>query len=225
MNKKKFCTLAIMVVLLCLPGTQVWADYVSTFDTGTEGWASVSGAFSWSSSFGNPAGSIQITNSVSAYHLNQLYWSPTSWQGNWSSFINGSVSFDVYLESAQPPQTNDSAQVLIYFLQGPGVSQNPTNWVNSAVVPITVGAWNTITFAIDPAQFTSSNGDTLQAILANLNYLNIIILADMGGVPQPTMVTHLDNVSITSSVPEPSTMLLLASGLFGLIGFRRKFRK
>ena len=45
--------------------------------------------------------------------------------------------------------------------------------------------------------------------------------AGMGGIYQ------FDNLCITAAkpVPEPATMLLLASGLVGLVGFRRRFKK
>jgi len=36
---------------------------------------------------------------------------------------------------------------------------------------------------------------------------------------------QLDNIRIFTEVPVPSTLLLFGSGLFGLIGMRRRFKK
>ncbi|MCU4137855.1 MAG: hypothetical protein MW689_001426 [Thermodesulfobacteria bacterium] len=36
---------------------------------------------------------------------------------------------------------------------------------------------------------------------------------------------HLDNIRILTEVPIPSTLLLLGSGLFGLVGMRKRFKK
>ena len=36
---------------------------------------------------------------------------------------------------------------------------------------------------------------------------------------------QLDNIRILTEVPIPSTLLLLGSGLFGLVGMRKRFKK
>jgi hypothetical protein len=51
------------------------------------------------------------------------------------------------------------------------------------------------------------------------------------GAPDPSQILlydssyDADNVFTTAPIPEPATILLLGSGLLGLLGFRRKFRK
>jgi hypothetical protein len=187
------------------------ATLLSSFDSGGEGWTGIDPSTSdwngsWVSSGGNPGGYYQ------GYEPNALggvgYWiSPDTWDGDWSAYIGGTLSYDINILQAGGSYFA-SQDVRIYsgsdFVYWSGLPNNlPTN------------QWNTIEVPLIASTFTGSD---FNAIMNNVTALWI-----RGELITGSEREGLDNVRV-DPVPLPTAILLLGSGLIGCVGLRRKFK-
>jgi hypothetical protein len=153
---------------------------------------------------------ISTATSVSAaiYQLLESGGSPRVWSR--AEFdLNGQVLLYTYTSAATPGQEGDADAMTFYRSAVPGALQK---------VRITAsGGMNSL---------WGSGG--FQAIIDPLIEIDPDARLDINGIPTP--YTQLFSLEFSegffpASVPVPATMLLLGSGLLGLVGLRRRFKR
>jgi len=97
---------------------------------------------------------------------------------------------------------------LVMYATEPGLD-NPPTALTSLDLPL---------FPLDPAEFNYTHGFGLSlTYYVDIDGYLLEVPLYLGG--------EITGSAFSASVPEPSTMLLFGSGLLGLWGFRKKFRK
>ena len=206
--RKVFKILFIVLSLFFFfSSSRVLASFVSTFDAGDEGWRFANDVkLLWQSSGGNPGGFLQGNDK--GYGKVWYYVSPSSWSGDWSQYINGTLSFDLKLINTGGGQHFEADEVIIYGNNDKKLiwnGQHPTK------------EWTHYNITLNEATFNVTE-DYFMDVISNVKELWI-----RGEYTDNLDIEGLDNV-IIKPVPIPSSIWLLGSVLIGMVLERQQKR-
>jgi len=220
---KCMCKYAVMLFVVSIGSfAQGETSLVSNFDTGLDGWGVVdlyddsSNLFSnpptvvatyqpsWNASGGNPGGFISMSEPSGNWWM---FSASSSFIGDKSSYFDG--TFDYSLKCNPQAYPGSAAAVVLvgssdtlYF----NTNEPQQNWTDYSV-PLSPSGWklNDWENGLEPS--TSQ----MQSVLASLNAIYI-----SGDWITGFETTGLDSVCL-ASIPEPSTLALLATGIVSVL--------
>jgi hypothetical protein len=148
-------------------------------------------------------------------------------ESQWTGNFTGVQAIDMDVNNFGP----DSLSLRLLFVNFPpgGPPPGPTDiaWTLAPIVVPSGSGWTHISFDLSPLNLFAPFG-TVAGALSDVNELRLFhnVAARFGGpgVGSEPVTARLgvDNIAV---VPEPTSMLLLASGLAGLMAHRRRRRK
>lgn len=167
----------------------------STFDEGVEGWWIYNDGtnLTYHTDGGNPGGYISAVDL--ALDQTWRFVSPCSWGGDWSSFLGGTISFDIKVISGDTNRYYTASDVIIdtegtghYAKWSSGISPKPGSWTHYEV-------------RLSESNFQIVGDRTWDQIISNVTYLMIrgehIVGPDTEGVDNIRVLPRPGLFSIT----------------------------
>jgi hypothetical protein len=199
----------LRATLIALGAALPLAAAAAGFDTDAEGWTTTDGGQqTWVATGGNGGGWLRVADvSGGVFLLN----APSTWLGNWSAYLGGTISFDALNANGDSPDWASFGEITITGAAGTVVLD-----AIAAGNPPADGQWHRYSVLLAPSAGWSGSA-SLAAVLAHVTGLTIQGEFHDG----ITEVLGMDNIEVTA-VPEPSQAALLAAGLGALAVLRRK---
>ncbi len=198
------------LVLASAPAAR--ADQAYGFDSGAQGWQVSAGdaTQTWLAAGGNTGGYLRLDDLTTATDF--VLQAPAAALGNLSAYLGGSLSFDAKNLDGVAADWSDFGRITLTS----GALSVTVDGVPADGQPPADGQWHRYTLALSTTQF----GPNLAAVLANVDGLSIKAefhqgLGDAIGI---------DNLQLTSAVPEPASAVLMLAGTLALVGMRRRRR-
>jgi PEP-CTERM motif len=188
----------------------------STFDTGLDGWTSnTPSQISWSKTGGNTGGFILFEDETNDWTVVNA---PSAFLGNYTALNGvGTISFDHKIIAETGIQSLSPYEI---DLSGPGGS---ATWTGAT--PKGVTGWVTLNVPLVKSDWTINSG-TWNGLLANVTQLQIPVeLVTNDTIPGDTDHEGIDNVILSSSAPEPTSLTLIGSGIAGIGGLSMRRRR
>lgn len=195
----------LFTVLLTGAAAQAQADQSYTFDHDAQGFTinEPAGILSYI-----PDGYLRVQDLNNDSNV-ALLWSQAGLAGGWLPYLGGTLSFDARLESPIDAYWPEFGTITLHSPAG------------LLAVDIAPGDAPGVTWATYSVTLNAANWSTTQEAfvhaLANLQQVEISLEAGNG----PIEVLHIDNVRLTSAVPEPAAWALVGAGLV-CVGLRRR---
>jgi hypothetical protein len=187
----------IVIVCLVIASAPGYANLMSTFDNSTEGWTGDDptnhdwGSVTWISSGGNPGGFIKgsETNPIGG---TGYFIAPASWTGNLSSYIGGTLEYDILIISGTSYFGDDDVRIY-----------SGSNYLSCQLSNSYWSGWKTFSVRLVPANFVAQ-GSNFKDIMSNVTAIWI-----RGEYIEGAESEGLDNVKLTTPFRLSGVLLLL----------------
>jgi hypothetical protein len=183
--------LAIITILLSSQIAISSQDYVSNFDSNTEGWTGTYFTIIWSS-LGNPGGCLLGVEDGGGFFEYSCFVAPNSWGGDWSNFIGGKIEYDL----KGGGNLNQDYDVILYSFKG------SLNWTSN-IRPTSIN-WTHFALQLRPETFNVTDSYFRECMS---NILSFEIRGEFNFGIQD--ITYLDNVRVMRPRANIPLLLLL----------------